>query len=75
MGAQPMVPAGRVTESLVIEATFGPLVLFHLLSQRDVQVTCSFYFFQNGGKENFLKSEKIFTFVKKKILLKGDAMQ
>lgn len=27
------MPAGRVRESLVIAATFGPLALFHLLSQ------------------------------------------
>lgn len=58
MGAQPTVPAGKVTESLVIEATFGPLALFHLLSQRDVQVKCSFYYFKIARKKISLKVKK-----------------
>lgn len=56
MGAQPMVPAGRVRESLVIAATFVPLVLFHLLSQRDVQLKYYFFFFFQKDAINFKKN-------------------
>lgn len=58
MGAQPTTPAGRVRESLVITATFGPLAVFHLLSQTDVQVKSSFFYFKRVREIFFLKSGK-----------------
>lgn len=58
MGVQPTAPAGRVRESLVITATFGPLAVFHLLSQTDVQVKCSFFYFKRVRENFFLKREK-----------------
>lgn len=55
MGAQPAVPAGRVRESLVIAATFGPLALFHLLSQSRDTSRQSAVIFDEGEISFFLK--------------------